>query len=89
MTNKYKDFDALLLDLVCAGVSNFTALYCHPRVHGAVFEFVGQVLAARDPLALLAGGAPRKARQLVGNRLQALRRAGKIVYSGGRWRVCQ
>lgn len=71
MSNKYEEFDALLLSEIRSGSDTFSAMQT-AKVREAAERF-----SAR----------PHEEYRVIDRRLQALRKAGKIVYAGGRWRV--
>ena len=72
--SKYADFDAQLLNLIKVGRNTFTQLEGYKPLIEMAKPFC---VHARHPDPL----------RIIDRRLQALRKAGKIEYGSGKWRV--
>lgn len=73
----YTDFDAQLLNLIKVGRNTFTQLEGHKPLIEMAKPFC---------IAVRSRYAPEPFR-IIDRRLQALRKAGKIEYGSGKWRV--
>ena len=75
--SKYADFDAKVLGLIRKGVSTFA-------------ELVPHLLGDAEPFCQSGRGPyPTEPWRIVDRRLQALRKAGRIVYAEGRWQLLE
>ena len=75
--SKYADFDTKLLGLIRDGIDTFAEL--------ASLMFGDAEPFCQSPRGLCL----TKPWRIVDRRLQALRKAGRIVYAGGRWRLLE
>lgn len=73
----YSGFDAELLAMIGGGINTFAQLQAHQMLFDATKPFCA---LSKSP----SGTPPWR---IIDRRLQALRKAGRIAYSGGKWHI--
>lgn len=75
--SKYAEFDAQLLDCIKNGCDTFTQIQLNKHLMAAAKPFCVPTTMPYAP----------EPYRIIDRRLQALRKAGKIEYGSGKWRV--